>query len=135
MTKKVTQANIWWNEYTKEQYGWSLTIITVGLFGWFQIFNYVSEPAQFWFQRSGSIIVMLAAIAEVRVFSKIKRLETQVLISTLMADKIEHGLKAAGDVSKKAIEPWEKFGVILNLFWLLAGTIIWGYGDLIYSNI
>ena len=91
----------------------------IPVLAYFGIFQPESEPIGSWFQRSGSIGVLFAAIAE------------------LFMNKIAPFVNAGGIVGESEIE-WEKefYTYYRNICILggvlaLVGTIIWGYGDLL----
>jgi len=129
----VSRKDFWLNEMMKEQYVFLTVILFIGIGAWFQLFNIFEDVPGIWFQRSGSLIVALSLLSEARILTKIKRLEDQIFIATLMAPNIENGLKAAGHTREQTITPWRRVLLITNILLAILGTIIWGYGDIIYS--
>ena len=79
-----------------------------------------------WFSRSGSIVVLLAAVVEFKISSHIyedfQRAQYQQTIINLPVP-----LKAKPTKSRKNLS-------IATHSLLVFGTIIWGYGDLIWSQ-
>jgi len=77
------------------------------------------EQLNTWFQRSGSIMVIVAVWAEVKLSS------------------IHHLLNPTGVYTNDCLKMREEYGTYYNLIiWLVAlvavaGTLIWGYGDLL----
>lgn len=74
-----------------------------------------NELAEVWFQRSGSIAVVLAILAEIGLFSLTLRNES--LVENMYLQKLGR---------------WIDTGEILAKTMLVVGTLVWGYGDLIY---
>lgn len=89
------------------------------LLAYFIDFRPNGETAGSWFQRSGSIMVMLIILSEFRLFS-IARYEIPVDKGTLQKQPVSEEFK-------------KPYTLISYLSVLIAaiGTIIWGYGDLI----
>lgn len=88
------------------------------IIGCFGIFKPEEENISVWFQRSGSLIVMLAVIVEFNLLS----IHTYLNSARIHFNEYE-------DLKKK-------YGVKHNIFSVftviiaIAGTVIWGYGDL-----
>ena len=82
-----------------------------------------NEKIEIWFQRSGSIIVLLGSLAEYcsfkmhNVFSPI-HLSNEPLFNT----KLKYCLQA-------------KWLMVISAIFISFGTIVWGYGDLFYKNV
>lgn len=88
------------------------------------IADYYSNDVN-WFARSGSIIVLLAAIVEFKVSSHIyDEIQRAAVIQTIV--KLPVPIKAQPTKSKNTVS---NAAHIL----LVVGTIIWGYGDLVWS--
>ena len=107
----------------------SMTIVSF-VFG---LFNFTTEDNAIWFQRSGSLIVAFSLFSEYLYF-ELKRMVTETLI-----DYGETGVMTRLENFKRKNLPKEysdpTFRILhepLIIFTGLAGTIIWGYGDLIY---
>jgi len=84
---------------------------------WFNFLLPYCDAASIWFQRSGSIIVLISVFSEV------------------LALKAFVGFPEIGEVDarnkyKKLLSSTK----ILAPFLAIVGTVIWGYGDLIYIN-
>jgi hypothetical protein len=90
--------------------------VVCALLAAFGILKPANEPLDIWFQRSGSLVVLFAAIGE-------------YYVSIMRAT-----LRPAGYVGITAMENELSFTVKCYHFAALAlviiGTIIWGYGDL-----
>ncbi|MBL7005129.1 MAG: hypothetical protein ISR69_14015 [Gammaproteobacteria bacterium] len=80
------------------------------------------ESLNTWFQRSGSIMVIVAVWAEVKL------------------SHIQHLLNPTGVYTNDCLKLRKEYGTYYNLIvWLVsliavAGTLIWGYGDLMIEN-
>jgi len=120
-------------------YGINIRILTVIiLFNYWLIFfgfeNISNEHDSVWFQRSGSLIVFFALLSEY-FHLKIKNMVTNKLIDygdglymTIMQSFKNKNL------SSSYSDP--TFNILFSpqiLFCGLSGTVIWGYGDLIYN--
>lgn len=92
----------------------SLIFIMTSMMGFLKPSN---ELAEVWFQRSGSIAVALAIFAEVGLVSfSIK--QNKLLTEGLFIQELQ---------------PWIDRGELLAKTMLVVGTLVWGYGDLIYQ--
>lgn len=78
-----------------------------------------------WFQRSGAVIVFLAAIIEYRHTQYYSKNSTQ---QSILAGELTHGNSLT--FLCKIRNYIGKFGIL----YLIIGTIIWGYGDLFFST-
>ncbi len=76
-----------------------------------------------WFQRSGSLIVLMAAIIEYRELNTYSR--DHVHNSILSGAMIHSGMLTSLSKYRKLIG---KYGIV----YLVLGTLIWGYGDLLF---
>ena len=80
------------------------------------------EPIETWFQRSGSVMVIIAVWAEVKLSGIYSALNPTGIIGI------------GGDVLRNEYVTYYKWIVGLVAVVAVAGTIIWGYGDLIFAN-
>jgi len=96
--------------------------VLVGLASFFG--DYISECYN-WFSRSGSIIVLLAVVVEYRIsshiYEDIQRADFQQSIINLSVP-----IKAEPTKERKRVSNAAHFLLVL-------GTIIWGYGDLVWN--
>jgi len=76
------------------------------------------DESYLWFQRSGSIVILLAIIAELFVIERLKSVSDE--------QEIE-----ARKRFKKGINISNALVIIIGL----VGTVVWGYGDLIYKSL
>lgn len=106
------------NEFWILFIAWVVAIVIIALL---MLLKPVSEDWGKWFQRSGSIIVVLAILAEI----KIKNIERTVFSPN------PWGVYCEIYIEKKFSSLCKTFG---RLTWLAAaiGTVIWGYGDVIW---
>lgn len=93
------------------------------LMGWNGWFNYFSDKPEVWFQRSGSIMLVLLVIADYHVY----KLNGDV-------DDLDmtpcHAVKAK-DNYRAYVKKLPLIAIVLTLM----ATAICGYGDLIYSSL
>ena len=78
-----------------------------------------------WFARSGSVVVLLAAFVEFKVSSHIY---DDIQRAQFMQTKVKMSLP----FKAKPTESKRKVSLAAHIL-LVIGTIIWGYGDLIWS--
>ena len=95
--------------------------------------NFTSEDSALWFQRSGALIVAFSLFSEHQ-YLKLRRMVTEQLI-----DYDKRGITTRLENFKSKNLPLEysdpTFRILhepLIIFSGLVGTLIWGYGDLIY---
>lgn len=113
------QAQEEFKKYKSARFKFALCIfisVVCALLAAFGILKPVNEPVVIWFQRSGSLVVLFAAIGE-------------YYVSNMRAT-----LRPAGYVGITAMENELSFSVkcyhSAALTLVIMGTIIWGYGDL-----
>ena len=106
----------------------TVLVILIGIFN-----NITTEPNSIWFQRSGSLIVTLSILAEI-LYLSIKRIVSEVIIdygdnnprTFIENHKLNHKNTSKFTPNLSIVlEP-----LIITL--AILGTIIWGYGDLLY---
>ncbi len=81
-------------------------------FGWFDSFNFTEDDQHTWFQRSGALITAFSVYCELMVKQAI-----------CVSGNLEH-YKKDKNITRLA--------QVIAFIFLLLGTVIWGYGDLIY---
>ena len=95
--------------------------------------NFTSEDSALWFQRSGALIVAFSLFSEHQ-YLKLRRMVTEQLIDygeKVITTRLENFKRK--DLPLEYSDP--TFRILhepLIIFSGLAGTLIWGYGDLIY---
>jgi hypothetical protein len=118
---------------------WLLCIFAIML-GWLQFLNPQPLVQGEWFQRAGSLVVGLALMAEFSSRHAIKELvrsreaPNNFINKTglgLTNDQIE--LNKMRDVA--TLGSIEKVCECINILFVFLGTIIWGYGDIIFYKI
>jgi len=77
-----------------------------------------SESSGIWFQRSGSLIVLFGSLAE---YFSIRM--HNVFSPTLLANEPLFKIKAIYCLQAKKL-------MAISALFILAGTVVWGYGDL-----
>ena len=82
-----------------------------------------TETGSTWFQRSGSLVVLFAALAEFMVFKTYDYISPSEAAYSVPFDTPRYFKTIYNAISTT--------GLIL----LVAGTLIWGYGDLIHAKI
>ena len=115
-----------------DAYPWHLArqyFIDIGLFLVMIVVNYVSLLASIecwggeldWFQRSGSLTVVLASIIEYRHFDYYQSNHThQSVLSGALS----------GIPFCTALAKLRKYIGVFSILFLIGGAVIWGYGDL-----
>jgi hypothetical protein len=85
--------------------------------------NPLNRPIDTWFQRSGSIITLLAGFSEVVFLIKLNELV-----------KISHPAQLSCEIYiERTFKPLLYITVVSTIIFVSLGTLIWGYGDLLYS--
>jgi len=86
--------------------------------------NPFNKPIETWFQRAGSLIALVASLAEAIFVVKLKKLV-----------RVSHWAQLACEIYvERAYKPFLNFSLFLTAFFVALGTIIWGYGDLLYGQ-
>jgi len=94
--------------------------VAAPMFSWHGLFLPVSDKPEIWFQRSGAITTIFSLFAGAGTAS--------VLGALLPRGLTDLKLEAAREVFEVSFRHIERFA-----FWLtVVGTVIWGYGDLIF---
>ncbi len=96
----------------------SILFLISSWYGWFNLFG--DEP-KVWFQRSGSIMVVILLLAEYQVYKMVTDLR--------QGNMIPHSARRTQDKYRPYI-PYLQYVAILAT---LLATIIWGYGDIVFS--
>lgn len=78
-----------------------------------------------WFERSGSLTVLFAAVVEYRQLSRGESIKRTTPIGEMRINQTLPGTREKGDEIISAI----------GLFMVCLGTVIWGYGSPIYEFI
>lgn len=78
-----------------------------------------------WFARSGSLMVLLAAVAEYWNFGVTQKLNERAVEATKYYNATPE---------KWRVPTKRRFVHGALVFTLIAGTLIWGYGDLLFSH-
>lgn len=85
--------------------------------------NPLEEQLGIWIQRSGSLLSLIAVIAEVLFIAKLNQLV-----------RISHWAKLSCEVYvERKYKSLLRFTIITTIFLVSFGTIVWGYGDLLYK--
>ncbi|MEJ6123249.1 hypothetical protein MT390_15415 [Vibrio sp. 2-Bac 85] len=100
--------------------------VTIPTLCWFGFFKGAIEPSS-WFQRSGSITVLLAVWAEFKIFKLNESINPRS-----KSGQTWDNLKHADILHKKFAGYLNSFKVIAAML-AISGTIICGYGDLLYE--
>ncbi|GHB74758.1 hypothetical protein GCM10008107_25330 [Psychrosphaera saromensis] len=115
-------------------------LFTVVVIAYSQVFSYYEDTPSIWFQRSGSIIVITAIILELKHKNKMNLLYSftqKLIIDNLKVDlepsnKPYYSLSADNEM-REIIKPYDTLVEINLIVWAIIGTMIWGYGDIIYK--
>jgi len=99
----------------------SILLVSISIF--FDIYSI--EESSFWFQRSGSLLVVIGAIFEGKYILRSSQAGQVVLTGTVTIEK-EEAKKECGFISSLPdIKTHAGFYIIV------IGTVIWGYGDIL----
>lgn len=95
------------------------------ILAWFGVFQ-LEDNSAIWFQRSGSVTVLFAVWVEFKLFKLAG-----------LTNPISKKGKTYGDMSKSDYLQTHdskkiQFIKYLAAIWAISGTVIWGYGDLIF---
>lgn len=115
---------VWW------VFGISLFLMIFGLCPWFA--DFFNDARATFFQRIGSLIVVVFVFTEFRLYRHITRFDRLLATSDFL---LVEGEKISPSEILKLIENFLKNTRKSRFFLIsigLVGTIIWGYGDLIY---
>lgn len=96
-----------------------LILLIAASFAGFSFFISISLSDPQWFERSGSIVALLAAIVEYRQFSRGENEKSSIPLSEMRINQTLPGTQSKSD---KVIS---RIGLII----LCLGTVIWGYGS------
>jgi hypothetical protein len=96
--------------------------ILIPVFTWQGLLKPVNEPLGIWFQRSGSIVVILAVGLEYNLL----KLQSNVTISGMLKTVEKHQIKN--------YTPLYKGLQLIAAVLAIVGTLIWGYGDLVIDK-
>jgi hypothetical protein len=114
-----------------------LVCVIVLMLGWLQFLNPSNQTPGEWFQRTGSLVVGFALIAEFSVRYTINKLtrgrqapNNFINMQGLGRSKAEIDLEIIRDTS--TLTAIEKICDSISIFFVFLGTIVWGYGDFIY---
>ena len=100
-----------------------LSLVTVGLSG---LFKPEAEPIATWFSRSGSIVTVCA------IFMEFLIINIQEFIKTAYKDEDEK--KSHYFKPEHVIHLSLKVASYASLILVVIGTLVWGYGDVIYGD-
>ncbi len=115
---------------------WLICICTL-ILGWYQFINPKAELAGEWFQRAGSLVVGLALMAEFSARHSINKLIRDRKSPNNFVNKEGMGnskdsiaLNMVRDTA--VLMSIEKVCEVINILFVFIGTVVWGYGDLIF---
>ena len=104
-----------------------ILILAIPVFAWYGVFQYDTDTAV-WFQRTGSIVVLLAVWIEYKLF-RIDRLCNPISSSGVTYQDMAHR-DALTIKYDRGVSVYKLLVAIIAV----AGTIIWGYGDIIWVS-
>ncbi|MGF1747710.1 hypothetical protein [Vibrio cionasavignyae] len=87
-----------------------------------------------WVARCGTIILVIAALSEWTMLRRIERYRQWTLKSSLIPKESKAWFDAKADIEKQFINPVRAIAEWSNIFLLIAGTVLNGFGDLIYQS-
>lgn len=87
--------------------------------------NPFNQPTNEWFARSGSLMTLFPVLGEAVFLIKLNELV-----------KITHPAQLSCEIYvERRFKPLLTFSVMLTLIHVSVGTIVWGYGDLLYIQL
>ena len=111
-------------KHRKYQSEWSIIVVAILVAIISVIADYYFTGYN-WFARSGSVVVLLAAFVEFKISSHIYE---DIQRAQFMQSKINMSIP----LKAKPTKPRRNVSFAAHIL-LVVGTIIWGYGDLIWS--
>ncbi|MDO6536939.1 hypothetical protein [Alteromonas stellipolaris] len=111
-------------KHRKYQSEWSIIVVAILVAIISVITDYYSTGYN-WFARSGAVVVLLAAFVEFKISSHIYE---DIQRAQFMQSKINMAIP----LKAKPTKPRRNVSFAAHIL-LVVGTIIWGYGDLIWS--
>jgi hypothetical protein len=88
-----------------------------------------------WFSRSGSLVAITAALSEWWLLNRIEMHHKWVHQCSIIPKQSPYRLEAEQIGTETYIEPVEKIANVSNVILIVLGTIVWGYGDILYKHI
>jgi hypothetical protein len=86
------------------------------------LINPLLEEANTWFQRSGSLITLVASIGEATFIVKLNKLVS-----------VRHWANLTCEIYiERVYKPYLHFSIVMTFLFIVYGTITWGYGDLLH---
>ncbi len=129
-------------EFSNYKTEWILLLIGV-LFSIASIlFDVLSTDNTIWFARSGSIVVLVSAIVEYRLASYIytdidesirKTARKRAITPQISDNPLVEGIVKSNITSMPEAPKSRKALSVISHTFIITGTIIWGYGDLLIS--
>ena len=88
-----------------------------------------------WFSRAGSLVAITAALSEWWLLNRIKKHHKWIHQCSMVHKQSPYRLESEQIGTETYIEPVEKIANISNVILIVLGTIVWGYGDILYKII
>ena len=86
-----------------------------------------------WFARSGSLVAIVAAFSEWQLIKRLKAHHKWVQSCSIIHPASPHRLQAEQEMEDHFITPLGSIIEKSNIILILIGTVVWGYGDIIYK--
>jgi hypothetical protein len=102
----------------------SFVLLTAISIIYFVKLNPFNEPLGTWIQRAGSLISLSAFLSEAIFLINLNKIAT-----------ISHPAQLIPEIYiERLFKPYLKFSLYLTVLLVSAGTIVWGYGDLLFKG-
>lgn len=88
---------------------------------------------ELWFQRSGALVTIGAALAEFYLIKRLARHHKWVQSCSMISMQSPHRLEAEKQITDTYIVPVSKIIESSNIILIISGTLVWGYGDIIFN--
>lgn len=88
-----------------------------------------------WFSRSGSLVAIIAALSEWWLLNRIKSHHKWVQQCSIIHKQSPYRLEVEQEISGTYIKPVERIASMSNVILIVLGTVVWGYGDILYKSV
>ena len=110
---------------------WLVSIFLLSVSCYLNDINFLEVST--WFARSGSLVAIVAAYAEWRLIKRLQRHHKWVQSCSIIPPRSEHRLQAEQEMEDHFITPLGSIIEKNNITLIVIGTLVWGYGDIIYK--
>lgn len=90
--------------------------------------------SQSWVARCGTIIIIIAALSEWRMLKRVERFRNWTMKCSIIPKNSSAWSDAEAEIDEYYIAPVRTIVEWSNIFLMVAGTILTGFGDLLYQT-